>query len=83
MGSRTPAGSGTPQRPLADVIRDSTEALLAIPGVVGLYEATLEDGRPCLKVMVAKRTRALERRIPREIEGYPVRLDETGVIRPL
>jgi hypothetical protein len=50
---------------------------------VGLYQAALDDGSPCLKVMVVKRSRALEKRIPRELEGYPVRLDETGVIRPL
>ena len=70
-------------RPIEDVMKDHTAELLAIPGVVGLYQAELKDGTPCIKVMVVKKTRELEARIPDRLEGHPVRIDETGVIKPL
>jgi hypothetical protein len=57
---------------------------MSIPGVVGVYVGLLEDDRTtCLKVMVVKKTRELERGIPKSLEGHPVVLEETGVIRPL
>ena len=65
------------------MLADHTPELMAIPGVVGTYQGTLDDGTPCIKVMVVKRTRELERRIPDRLEGHPVRIDVTGVIRPL
>jgi len=39
--------------------------------------------RPCLKVMLARLTPATERKIPRDIEGYPVVTEISGEIRPL
>jgi len=39
--------------------------------------------RPCLKVMLARPTQENERKIPREIEGYPVVTEISGEIRPL
>jgi hypothetical protein len=33
--------------------------------------------------MVVKETEDLKRRIPNFIEGYPVLIEESGVIRPL
>ena len=66
------------------VLRDHDQELLAIPGVVGVYVGLLPDDKtPCLKVMVVKQTEDLTKRIPRLIEGYPVLIEESGVIRPL
>jgi hypothetical protein len=66
------------------VLRDHDKELLAIPGVVGVYVGLLPDDKtPCLKVMVVKETEDLKRRIPNSIEGYPVLIEESGVIRPL
>ncbi len=60
------------------------EELLAIPGVVGVYVGLLDDGEtPCLKVMVVERTPELDARLPEMLDGYPVIVEETGVIRPL
>ena len=39
--------------------------------------------RPCLKVMLARLTPETERKIPRDIEGYPVVTEISGEIRPL
>jgi hypothetical protein len=66
------------------VLKDHDRELLAIPGVVGVYVGLLPDDKTsCLKVMVVKETEDLKRRIPKAIEGYPVLIEESGVIRPL
>jgi hypothetical protein len=66
------------------VLKDHDKELLGIPGVVGVYVGLLPDDKtPCLKVMVVKETEDLKRRIPKSIEGYPVVIEESGVIRPL
>jgi hypothetical protein len=72
-----------PTRPIEDVLRDHSAELMAIEGVVGIYQTVLDDGKPCLKVMVVKNTKALAAKIPKRLEGYPVEIDETGVIKPL
>ena len=67
-----------------DVLRAHNQELLAITGVVGVYVGVLDDqNTPCLKVMVVKKTPELEQRIPRSLEGYPVVIEESGVIRPM
>ena len=74
----------TPQRDINDVLRDHDKELLAIPGVVGVYVAVLDDGKtPCLKVMLAQKSAETERAIPKTLEGYPVVFEVTGEIRPL
>lgn len=70
-------------RDIKEVMEEHTEELMAIPGVVGVYIGALEDGSPCIKVMVIEKTTELERRIPNVLEGYPVLIIETGEIRPL
>jgi hypothetical protein len=66
------------------VLKDHDKELLAIPGVVGVYGGLLPDDKaPCLKVMVVEETEDLRRMIPKSIEGYPVVIEESGVIRPL
>lgn len=76
--------SPSPQRDINAVLGDHDKKLLAIPGVVGVYVAVLEDGKtPCLKVMLARKTPESERDLPKSIEGYPVVAEVTGEIRPL
>src|SRR5688572_137344 len=76
--------SPSPKRDINAVLRDHDDKLLAIPGVVGIYIAVLEDGTtPCLKVMLARKTPETERDIPKILEGYPVISEVTGEIRPL
>ncbi len=72
------------RRDINAVLKDHDKELLAIPGVVSVYIGLLPDDKtPCLKVMVVKETEELQRRIPKTIEGYPVYIKESGVIRPL
>ncbi|HTM06865.1 MAG TPA: hypothetical protein VL754_00605 [Verrucomicrobiae bacterium] len=67
---------------IATVLRNHTDRLMAIPGVVGTAEGRCE-GKPCIKIYVEKKTPEIERQIPPTIEGYPVVIQETGSIRPL
>ena len=76
--------SPSPKRDINAVLRDHDKQLLAIPGVVGVYVAVLEDGQtPCLKVMLARKTPESDRDLPKSIEGHPVVSEVTGEIRPL
>lgn len=70
-------------KPVDQVIEEHAAELLAISGVVGVYEGTLADGRVCIHLAVAVRSAELEERLPREIDGHPVSIVETGPIGPL
>ena len=73
-----------PKRDINAVLRDHEKTLLAIAGVVGVYVGLAQDDQTlCLKVMAVRKTPALERQVPRSLEGYRVLVEETGVIRPL
>ena len=64
------------------VLREHTDSLMALPGVVGTAQGQ-RDGKPCIKVFVDTITSALVQRIPAEIEGYAVTVEETGEIKAL
>ena len=85
VGSPAIAQNNSPvaRRDINAVLAAHDKALLAIPGVVGVYVGALDDGRPCLKVMLADNNREAEQKIPSVIEGYPVVTEVTGEIRPL
>lgn len=57
--------------------------LMAIEGVVGVYVGLMNDTIPAIGVMVVKKTPEVEKSIPRSLEGFPVFIDETGVIQPM
>jgi hypothetical protein len=55
---------------------------MSIAGVVGTAEGR-QDGRPCIIVFVKEKTTEIERAIPKQLEGYPVRIDAVGEVGPL
>lgn len=65
------------------VLKANTRDVMAIPGVVGIYVGETEDNKPCLKVMVVKETEEIKKKLPRELEGYPVLIHVTGEIKPM
>ena len=69
-------------RPIREVLAERTVEWMAIPGVVGTAVGELE-GRPCLKVLVARSTDELAARFPTEVEGHRVVVEETGDFRAL
>ena len=78
-GDRTE--SAVPIRPIDQVLAEHTPSLMRIRGVTGTAQS-LCAGEPCIQVLVIDATPELRRRIPERIEGYPVQLQVTGVIRP-
>ena len=71
-----------PDRSIEAVLEAHTEDLMAIDGVAGVGQGAC-DGAPCIVVYVSERTPAVGERIPEEIEGYAVRVEETGTFRTL
>lgn len=73
-----------PKRDINAVLADHDRQLLSLPGVVGVYVGLMDDEETlCLKVMLARKDRDLERSIPPTIQGYPVVTEVTGEIRPM
>ena len=78
------AQNHSPTPDINAVLRAHDKELLAVPGVVGVYVAVLDDGKtPCLKVMLAQKSAEAERAIPKNIDGFPVVIEVTGEIKPL
>jgi hypothetical protein len=69
-----------PAKTIEEALREHTDALMAVPGVVGVAQGLLR-GKPCIRVFVAADTPELRRRIPRTLEGYPVVVEASGEIR--
>lgn len=78
-----PRETVTARRDINLVKEDHTKQLMSLPGVLGVYVGALDDGRACIGVMVRKKTKELEQKIPGVLEGYPVKIDETGDIKPM
>jgi hypothetical protein len=85
-GTDSREGKESERMPIDDiknVMEAHVDELMAIPGVVGVAIGALEDGRPCIRVMLAEDTRELRDKIPSELDGYPVDIEVTGRIRAL
>jgi hypothetical protein len=72
-----------PSRPLVEVLAAHTPEWMALPGVAGTAESQLAEGSPCILVIVVRLTPELRKRIPETVEGWPVRIEETGEIRAM
>jgi len=65
---------------IAEVLKEHTEELMSIPGVVGIGQS-LCNGKPCINVLVIEPTLELAQKIPDNLEGYQVMIEDTGEIR--
>ena len=77
-----PGNALMPEKTVSAVLKEYTASLMALPGVVGTAEGRC-DRQLCIKVYVREKTPEIVKKIPPQIEGYPVTIQETGVIRPL
>ena len=64
------------------VLKHHTDHLMSIEGVVGTGIGEFE-GQPCIKVLVVEKTAELVKKIPKDLEGYIVVIEETGEIKAL
>lgn len=71
------------QRDIKTVMEAHAGVLMAIPGVTGVAIGELEDRTPCILVLVVESPDKIARGIPDILEGHPVRLLESGEIRPM
>jgi hypothetical protein len=71
-----------PVRSIGEVLAERTVEWMAIPGVVGTAVGEL-DGKRCIKVFVAERAYELAARLPTEVEGHRVVIEQTGEFRAL
>lgn len=85
IGCRAGSGDGSsiPGRDIKSVMEAHVDELMAIPGVVGVAIGELKDGTPCVQVLVVELTKELRGKIPKTLEGHPVDVVVTGVIRAL
>jgi hypothetical protein len=65
---------------IEEVFKRHIDNLMTIKGVVGAGQGIC-DGKPCIKVFVAEKTRGLEEKIPVELDGYKVKIEVTGPVR--
>jgi len=83
LGSCAPKGSNhVTSKPISEVLRAHTPELMAIPGVLGTGQGEL-NGEPTVLVLVSRRTREIDSRIPKHLEGYPVDIRVVGEVRKL
>ena len=71
------------RKPIEDVLKSNQERLLAIPGVQGFYQGELENGDECIVIMVDTLNEDNRNAFPDSLDGYPVKVEETGKIQPL
>lgn len=72
-----------PARPISKVLGEHAPRLMTLEGVAGVYEGALADGKPCIVVMMKAETPVPRTDIPAILDGYPVRLEFGGEIRPM
>lgn len=80
--SHTPK-SAAAKADIKDVLAKHEPELLSISGVVGVYVDVLPDRKTkCLKVLLAREDPLVQRRVPKELDGYKVETEVSGQIRP-
>ena len=79
---RKDAGGPVPTLTAARVIELHADSLMAIPGVVGVYEGR-SHGKTVIRVMLASRADSTLKRLPRQLEGYAVETEVTGKLEPM
>jgi hypothetical protein len=72
-----------PRRDITTVMNAHTSELMAIPGVTGVAIGALDDGTPCILVLVLDDDAEATKKIPKELEGHPVKIFESGEIKPM
>jgi len=67
-------------QPIEEVLKQHTDSLMSIPGVVGTGQGVCRE-KPCIKIFVTERTPDVENKIPQQLGGYPVVIEETGAFK--
>jgi hypothetical protein len=71
-----------PHRPVETVLQEHSAQWMSLPSVAGCGVGEWK-GKPCIIIFVTKLNRKLAAQIPREVEGHPVVVEESGPFRAL
>jgi len=71
------------QRSIETVLKEHTDSLMTLPGVVGTAQGLCSDDVPCIKVYISEWSEELKERLPKKLEGYLIDVEITGNIKPL
>jgi hypothetical protein len=80
---RSESGGDVAQRDINAVMETHADTLMATPGVTGVAVGALEDGTPCILVLILEDSEEIKSRIPKTLEGYPVQIMVSGLIEPM
>jgi hypothetical protein len=79
----TTNGDAMPKRDINSVMEAHVEELMAIPGVTGVAIGETDQRVPCILVLILEDSEEITGKLPKEIEGHPVRTMVTGEIVPM
>lgn len=65
---------------LGEVVQKYTLVWMQIEGVIGAGEGE-KNGKPCIHILVQKKTLSLINKLPANVDGYQVVLKEVGPSR--
>lgn len=70
------------QRPLEQVIKEVSKDWILMPGVVSVAQGE-DEGKPCILVLCTCKPSQLRSKIPTNVEGYRVIIQNTDSIKAL
>jgi hypothetical protein len=65
---------------ISQVLSQHTKEWMQLPGVTGTGEGE-KDGKPAVIIFVEHSSKELQAKLPQEMNGYPVVIEETGRVR--
>jgi hypothetical protein len=82
-GKKQESKDQVPTRDINLVMTDHTKELMAIPGVTGVAVGELDDGTPCILVLIEKESAEIDQKVPKRLEGHPIKIIVSGKIEPM
>jgi len=70
-----------PRRSIEEVLASHNDSLLSLPGVMGTAIGLCESER-CITVYLKDSAAATSKKVPERLEGYRVKLEVSGEVRP-
>lgn len=71
------------ERDISLVMNDHVARLMGLEGVTGVGLGQTEEKTPCILILVIEESDEIKSKIPTTLEGHPVRLLESGEIKPM
>ncbi len=71
------------KKTIDEVLKKYSDWLMSQPNVNGVCIEKYPSGKPYIKVFVTKLTDVVKEKIPKQLEGYNVEIEEIGEIYPL